>query len=73
MTARKKNPAAVALGRLGGRAGGAKGGRSRMAELTHEERAQLGRRGARRRWADVPPKERSAMMRAVRQGKKTGG
>lgn len=41
-----KNPAAVALGR----AGGLKGGRTRMDSLTAEQRRQLGLRGARARW-----------------------
>jgi hypothetical protein len=40
--ARKKNPAAVALGRLGGR----KGGKARMAALTPEERSALGKLAA---------------------------
>jgi hypothetical protein len=41
-----KNPAAVALGRKGG----LKGGKARMASLTHEQRRQLGLKGARSRW-----------------------
>jgi hypothetical protein len=41
-----KNPAAVALGRKGG----LKGGKARMAALTHEQRRQLGLKGARSRW-----------------------
>jgi hypothetical protein len=40
--ARKKNPAAVALGRLGGK----KGGKARMAALTPEERSALGKLAA---------------------------
>jgi hypothetical protein len=39
---RKKNPAAVALGRLGGK----KGGKARMAALTPEERSALGKLAA---------------------------
>jgi hypothetical protein len=42
----KKNLAAVAAGRLGGK----KGGKSRMAALTSEERSKLGRRAAAARW-----------------------
>jgi hypothetical protein len=38
---RKKNPAAVALGRLGGR----KGGKARAAALTAEQRAAIARQG----------------------------
>jgi hypothetical protein len=40
--ARKKNPAAVALGRLGGK----KGGKARMAALTPEQRSALGKLAA---------------------------
>jgi hypothetical protein len=47
----KKNPAAVALGRLGGKAGGSKGGKARMASLTAEERRALARKAIRARWA----------------------
>ena len=41
-----KNPAAVALGRLGGQ----KGGRARAAKLSPEERSEAARRAARARW-----------------------
>jgi len=41
-----KNPAAVALGRLGGR----KGGLARAAKLTPEERKESARLAALRRW-----------------------
>jgi len=52
-----KNPAAVALGRLGG----LKGGKVRMARLTPEERSALARKAARARWGkkDETPTERS--------------
>lgn len=43
----QKNPAAVALGRLGGR----KGGKARAASLTPERRAELARSAATARWA----------------------
>jgi len=43
---RGKNPAAVALGRLGGQ----KGGRSRAAKLTPDERSAIARLAARVRW-----------------------
>ena len=43
----KKNPAAVALGRLGGK----KGGPARAAKLTPEERREIAKRGAEARWA----------------------
>jgi hypothetical protein len=42
-----KNPAAVALGRLGGK----KGGKARAAKLTKEELSEQGRKAARARWA----------------------
>ena len=41
-----KNPAAVALGRLGGR----KGGKARAAALTPKERSEIARRAAEARW-----------------------
>lgn len=41
-----KNPAAVALGRLGGK----KGGKARAEKLTPEERSQAARAAARARW-----------------------
>lgn len=43
---REKNPAAVALGLLGG----AKGGRARAARMTPEERRESARRAAEARW-----------------------
>lgn len=41
-----KNPAAVALGRLGG----AKGGKARAAKLTPEERSEIAKKAAAARW-----------------------
>lgn len=43
-----KNPAAVALGRLGG----AKGGAARAAKLTAEQRSEIARKAARARWPE---------------------
>jgi hypothetical protein len=43
----EKNPAAVALGRLGG----LKGGRVRAAKLTAERRREIARNAAGQRWA----------------------
>lgn len=43
----KKNPAAVALGRLGG----LKGGKARAAKLTSEQRSEIAKKAARVRWA----------------------
>lgn len=42
----KKNPAAVALGRLGG----AKGGPARAALLSDERKQEIARKAARARW-----------------------
>jgi hypothetical protein len=42
----EKNPHAVALGRLGG----LKGGRARAAKLTEEQRKDIARRAALKRW-----------------------
>jgi hypothetical protein len=44
---KKKNPAAVALGRLGGK----KGGKIRAANLPPEKRSQIASLAARARWA----------------------
>lgn len=42
----EKNPAAVALGRLGGR----KGGPARAAKLSAKRRTEIARRAAQKRW-----------------------
>ena len=42
----KKNPAAVALGKLGGM----KGGRARAAKLTPKERTEIAQHAAKARW-----------------------
>jgi len=47
--ARKKNPAAVALGKLGGM----KGGNARAAELSPERRKEIAQKAAKARWARV--------------------
>ena len=44
---KKKNPAAVALGRLGG----AKGGKARAAALTPKKRSEIAKKAAAKRWA----------------------
>jgi len=43
----KKNPAAVALGRLGG----LKGGRARADKLTSNQRRQIAKKAAQARWS----------------------
>jgi hypothetical protein len=46
-TAPKKNPAAVALGRLGG----LKGGKARAAKLSAARRKEIARNAAKQRWS----------------------
>lgn len=43
----EKNPAAVALGRLGG----LKGGKARAAKLTKEQRSEIAKKAAAARWS----------------------
>ncbi len=50
----KKNPHAVALGKMGG----SKGGKARAAKLTAEERSASARKAALARWAKEKKKER---------------
>jgi len=47
----EKNPAAVTLGRLGG----LNGGKARAKKLTPEQRTDIARRAARKRWDKSPP------------------
>jgi hypothetical protein len=59
MARKRKHPAAVTLGRLGGRAS--------RARLTATERAEAARQAAHARWAGTTPEERSIILRrAVR-------
>jgi len=51
---KRKNPHAVALGRLGG----LKGGKARTARLTAEQRSELARKAVRARWARAKEKKR---------------
>lgn len=53
--AKKKNPHAVALGRLGG----LKGGKARVAKLTPEGRQELARKAVRARWAKEKAKKKA--------------
>lgn len=46
---KEKNPAAVALGRLGG----LKGGKARAAQMTKEELTERGRKAAKARWSQI--------------------
>ncbi|MGA9049144.1 MAG: hypothetical protein WB588_09145 [Dehalococcoidia bacterium] len=45
-----KNPHAVALGKLGG----SKGGKIRAARLTPEQRTEIAKKAARKRWGKKP-------------------
>jgi hypothetical protein len=56
MAKRRKNPAAVALGRLGGKAAAGRGAKTRFAAMTDEERSALARKAARARW--ISPRKR---------------
>jgi hypothetical protein len=49
MAIREKNPHAIALGKMGG----SKGGKTRAARLTPEERSASARKAALARWAKV--------------------
>jgi hypothetical protein len=57
--AHRKNPAAVALGRLGGK----KGGKARAAALTAEERIESASRAAKARMDSLTPEERKKLGR----------
>lgn len=46
----EKNPAAVALGRLGG----LKGGKARMEKLTAKRRSEIAKKAAKARWKSAP-------------------
>jgi len=48
---KKKNPAAVALGHLGGTAAAGAGWRAWAAKMTPEERSEHGRKAVQARWA----------------------
>ncbi len=54
--AEEKNPAAVALGKLGG----AKGGKARAKKLTPEQRSEIARKAAKARWAKKRQREESS-------------
>jgi hypothetical protein len=54
--AEEKNPAAVELGRLGGR----KGGRARAKKLSPERRREIAKKAAEARWAKKRQQEESS-------------
>lgn len=49
---KEKNPAAVALGRLGG----LKGGNARASKLSPEKRKEIAEKAAKARWSNAPTK-----------------
>jgi hypothetical protein len=51
-----KNKAAVALGKMGGK----KGGAARAASLTHAQRSEIAKKAAKKRWAEAKPPEDGA-------------
>jgi hypothetical protein len=51
LSAKKKNPAAVSLGRKGG----TKGGPARAAKLTPEQRSESARKAVQARWSKAAP------------------
>ena len=51
--AEEKNPAAVALGKLGG----SKGGKARAKNMTPEQRSESARKAAKARWAKKQQEE----------------
>ena len=58
-TTKRKDPAAVALGRRGG----LKGGKARMALLSAKERSALARKAVKARMVQLTPQERSELAR----------
>ncbi|MGD0001540.1 MAG: hypothetical protein ABSE21_15695 [Bryobacteraceae bacterium] len=59
MTVKKKDPAAVALGRRGGK----KGGPARAAKLTPEQRSASARKAVQARWANAKQDSDSMVFR----------
>ena len=58
INAKKKNPAAVALGRKGGK----KGGPARAAKLTPEQRSESARKAVQARWSKAKGARGSAVL-----------
>ena len=58
---KKKNAAAVALGRRGAR----KGGLARAAKMTAEERSESARKAVKARWARYAAKHRSSKTKVA--------
>jgi len=67
--AKGKNPHAVALGRMGGKAGGPMGGKARWTGVSPAERSAFMRRAVRVRWAKMSVAARSEFMRRAVQAR----
>ena len=63
----KKNPHAVALGKLGG----SKGGKTRAARLTAEQRSEIARKAVLARWAK--DKKKANELKGCRAGRNQNG
>lgn len=61
MKTKKKNPAAVALGRLGG----LKGGVARAASMTPERRQEIARQAVMARWAKAKKESNTAPIQTA--------
>jgi hypothetical protein len=64
---RVKNPAAVALGKLGGQ----KGGKARARSLSAKERSAIARKGAEARARKLSPAARSEIARRAGQARQS--
>jgi hypothetical protein len=59
MIKKKKNPAAIALGKLGG----SKGGKARDANLTFKQKSVIAQKGVAARMKKISPERRSEIAR----------
>ena len=59
------------MGKRGGKKGGPKGGKSRMNSLTPEERKELARKAANKRWETARAKKKRASGKETSTKKKT--
>jgi hypothetical protein len=59
------------MGKRGGKKGGPKGGKSRMNSLTPEERKELARKAANKRWENARAKKKAASEKGTSIKKKS--
>jgi hypothetical protein len=59
------------MGKRGGKKGGPKGGKSRMNALTPEERKELARKAANKRWENAREKKKQASEKETSIKKKS--